>query len=56
MPQKIFFKLVEGPGPRRRQEVVQLPQAAGLPRLVSRPAAARLDALEAWQARGPKNK
>ena len=26
MPQKIF-KLVEGPGPRRRQEVVQLPHS-----------------------------
>ena len=27
MPQKIIFKLVEGPGPRRRQEVVQLPHS-----------------------------
>ena len=27
MPQKIIFKLVEGPGPRRPQEVVQLPHS-----------------------------
>ena len=27
MPQKIIFKLVEGPGRRRPQEVVQLPHS-----------------------------
>ena len=27
MPQKIIFKLVEGPGPRRPQKVVQLPHS-----------------------------